>query len=936
MDHNASSPKPSLSPSSDPEEKEISEDDDDDRNHKHRRRETRSQSLEGDVSEQVFTRSYRKRNRPFENGHPFRDSASQYNETWKNHNTINEERDSSGRFDKRRQHAASFARTPFDLSQRRGRGRESSSWNQRDSRFNSVDLASQLVQPGSIPPNLFAGRGLPNVANMQNASWNAFGLIPAIPNGGLENLHTIGMPGALNTSINPPLSLGIPRARCRDFEERGFCLRGDMCPMEHGVHRIVVEDVQSLSQFNLPVSLPGAHMLVPPGEQGPLPANAPSGTLMNTKSVQTKSKKSGVGDDGLAVNGAGGSDFYDPDQPLWAYNSHDASPALPNLNSSNADRIDPLSDHDNCEHLLIGQIDSSDHDRLLGNLGSAAASQSSSVWGRINSSKNRSEVREKIDFNSSPGLLDNERKDMESSSGAEVIVHKGKLANGNETGSQVIGLPSKAQSDSGRTSRKPSQKALRTLYVGHIPLKDNKREALFSHFRKFGEVIDIYIPSNSDRAFVQFSKREEAEAALKAPDAVMGNRFIKLFWANRDSIPDDGSSGVNLPNVRGVAVTASPTYPLVTSKGKDNVQISASKNSVVPSSTTTLPRLEDNQKPLVTNGAQATPPLQKKLESLELLKEELRKKQEMLDQKRSEFKRHLNKLEKQAGGKDDLASDPPTKRHKGGLLVDVEKIEMSRSSESGTVVASPQKVEVAVDSGKPAENSVAHGLKPSSTIMAPDASTLRPLIRPLAPVGAPFVINRFKLDNRPTAFRILPPLPSGLANVSALKDHFSTYGDLSLVEVEDIEPQDNSVCEPETSKISARISFTNRRSAERAFLNGKSWQGENLQFKWLMSSKAGKEISGKENPPTSLKSSPSDANIQSSGEVSNHVTGSSDVNIQSSGEVANHVTGSSDVNIQSSGEVANHETASSGNNASEERSVDDAKSVDQVGDLQSC
>jgi RNA-binding protein 26 len=34
------------------------------------------------------------------------------------------------------------------------------------------------------------------------------------------------------------------RPRCPDFEERGFCLRGDLCPLEHGANRIVVEDVQ--------------------------------------------------------------------------------------------------------------------------------------------------------------------------------------------------------------------------------------------------------------------------------------------------------------------------------------------------------------------------------------------------------------------------------------------------------------------------------------------------------------------------------------------------------------------------------------------------------------------------------------------------------------------------------------------------------------------
>lgn len=142
------------------------------------------------------------------------------------------------------------------------------------------------------------------------------------------------------------------------------------------------------------------------------------------------------------------------------------------------------------------------------------------------------------------------------------------------------------------------------------------------HFRKFGEVIDIYIPLNSERAFVQFSKREEAEAALKAPDAVMGNRFIKLWWANRDNIPVDGMGGGNSVSVtpRGVAAVLAPKL------GVPNASVPA-----VPAS--------DRTKPVVINSPRAPPSLQKKQESLELLKEELRKKQELLDKKRNDFRR---------------------------------------------------------------------------------------------------------------------------------------------------------------------------------------------------------------------------------------------------------------------------------------------------------
>ena len=107
----------------------------------------------------------------------------------------------------------------------------------------------------------------------------------------------------------------------------------------------------------------------------------------------------------------------------------------------------------------------------------------------------------------------------------------------------------------------------------------------------------------------------------------MVNRFIKLYWANRDNIPDGSISSSN-------GVTA-------TDRGKYIHQTTSSKTV---SDASPAP---DHQKPVTANGPKTVPPSQKKLENLEQLKEELRKKQEMLDQKRNEFRRHLDKLAKQ-------------------------------------------------------------------------------------------------------------------------------------------------------------------------------------------------------------------------------------------------------------------------------------------------
>ena len=202
--------------------------------------------------------------------------------------------------------------------------------------------------------------------------------------------------------------------------------------------------------------------------------------------------------------------------------------------------------------------------------------------------------------------------------------------------------------DAVNNTRTPTQKAMRTLFVNGVPHESNRRDLILAHFQKFGKVIDIHIPISSERAFVQFSKREEAESALKAPDAVMGNRFIKLWWANRDSIPDNVLSTGNGASVKGRVMTASG--------GQNQLPIAAASKSNHVTSTAKGPAFHgcgapssaEQPKPVgFASVPKVTPVQQKKADDLERLKETLRKKQEMLEQKREEFRKKLAMLEKQ-------------------------------------------------------------------------------------------------------------------------------------------------------------------------------------------------------------------------------------------------------------------------------------------------
>ncbi|XP_073041016.1 zinc finger CCCH domain-containing protein 41-like [Primulina eburnea] len=759
---------------SDTGKKETSggEGEDVERNHKHRKRAAHSQSLDGDSLDHFFTRPCRKRGKPFQNG--YCDKG----------NDMTSGRELLSRFERRCPNQASFSRAHMDLNQRisknqplpreahtvRSRGKEFGAWVPHDYRLGSVDLTSHMFPLGAVPSGLVAGRGMTNIANAQSLSWNAFGLLAGAPNGGLDALHSCGLQAALRPSISPCVNIGIPRKHCRDFEELGFCLRGNLCPMEHGVNRIIIDDVQSLSQFNLPVSVPGSELL---------------GTY------------SGQGDSLV-----GGSDVYDPDQPLWT-SDNPATSSLPSLNQFNADKTEPFLDMYPADRPHIEPCEGFDERPVRS--ATASGSLSTSVWRRIGISKNRLGVKKKKDSEEKEAL----NADLQGVSPWE------KQVKVTDECPQVKEVPLKPYGNFARDAQKPSHKAVCTLFVNGIPWKDNKRESLLTHFRKFGEIIDIYIPMHSKRAFVQFSKTEEAEAALKAPDAVIGNRFIKLQWANRDNIPNDTINSVGLSTTP-LGVTIGPDFSYPSDKREEYPYSAGIKDGSIHMSVSQV-TVYDHPRPVSYNGPKTCSIQQKKLEDLELLKEELRKKQEMLDQKRNEFRLQLDKLDKQ-----------------------------STTSKAETAISSPR-INTVAENVEPAEHALPHSSS-TSTAVARERLSLRPSSHP----WAPFVANRFKLDNRPTAFKIVSPLPAGLTNAASLEEHFNTYGDLSSVELEESQPKEGDDA-PSARGVSARISFATRRSAEKAFVNGKSWKGYPLQFTWFKSNTSAKEGDAPGNPSSHLK-----------------------------------------------------------------------------------
>lgn len=63
---------------------------------------------------------------------------------------------------------------------------------------------------------------------------------------------------------------------------------------------------------------------------------------------------------------------------------------------------------------------------------------------------------------------------------------------------------------------------------------------LNSHFQKFGKIVNIQIQFESDpeAALVTFSVPAEAQCAYRSTEAVLNNRFIRVFWHSKEKVRD--------------------------------------------------------------------------------------------------------------------------------------------------------------------------------------------------------------------------------------------------------------------------------------------------------------------------------------------------------------------------------------------------------------
>lgn len=430
----------------------------------------------------------------------------------------------------------------------------------------------------------------------------------------------------ISRSISPTnddnqLSQSSKRQRCRDFDEKGYCMRGETCPWDHGVDPVVLEDINNPALISI--------------QGGP-------NNLRGQQQVH---------------GGGGGGGEYNPDAPdLWSRGnnnnfgqrggshrgSYPRGPANSNFRGPpfpfpiNSAATTPLQQR---ELIPVQTIDgSSSHGG--GGLGDNSMQ-----------SKRRFEPEDTVAIADGPT--------------------KRKLPINSRLGPRI----------------NPQQNC--SLELRKVPRGLNSIAHLNNHFSKFGKIINIQISYECDpeAAIITFSTHAEANVAYRSTEAVLNNRFIKVFWHTAGGISSENQIhpiiGINqagkddnLPNRRIYtsqhALNNIPAIPVATTTETINKITSGINSSTTTtiSTSTSLVNLPVGQ--IGQAGQQQQTPAQIRFKH----NDTIRAKNELIRKKQEE--QHKNAVQLQHGlhkRKHDLLQEHLKQMR--SLLERVEKVEHS-------------------------------------------------------------------------------------------------------------------------------------------------------------------------------------------------------------------------------------------------------------------
>ncbi|XP_062443166.1 RNA-binding protein 27 isoform X2 [Rhea pennata] len=326
---------------------------------------------------------------------------------------------------------------------------------------------------------------------------------------------------------NPP-----PKRRCRDYDERGFCVLGDLCQFDHGNDPLVVDEVSLPSMIPFPPPPPGLPpppgMLLPPmpgparnmrmpvpqaHPQAPPPVvlPVPRPPLTQSSLINNREQPGTSAVPSLAPVGA----RLPPPLPqnlLYTVSEHTYepdgyNPEAPSITSAGRSQYRQFftraqTQRPNLIGLTSGEMDSNPR----------AANIIIQTEPPIPITNNSSNVTRVV-------LEPDSRKRSPSSMECPPLkkLWMGKQANNNQNKPGFL---------------KKNQYTNTKLEVRKIPPELNNITQLNEHFSKFGTIVNIQVAFQNDpeAALIQYLTNDEARKAISSTEAVLNNRFIRVLW----------------------------------------------------------------------------------------------------------------------------------------------------------------------------------------------------------------------------------------------------------------------------------------------------------------------------------------------------------------------------------------------------------------------
>ncbi|XP_011697838.1 PREDICTED: RNA-binding protein 26 isoform X1 [Wasmannia auropunctata] len=384
------------------------------------------------------------------------------------------------------------------------------------------------------------------------------------------------------------------KRRCRDFDEKGYCMRGDLCPYDHGTDPVVLEDVALSRVLSF----------------GPHSAQAPGTVPVSTV----------------------------PEPPQGP----NGNPPPPHLPLASLPPPHLRNHHSNMDAFAEYNPD-------------APSMEPRMPWRHPQPA---------------PGIYGRGQRELIS---VPVIPH----TNSSEiTHTQSNPLKRKQTFDFNRLG--PKQRVVHnpancSLELKKVPRSLNNITQLNNHFSKFGKIVNIQVNFGGDpeAALVTFQLPVEAKSAYRSAEAVLNNRFIKVFWHNNVNNNAAGGAIENVPpgcrpSVKerlGAAVTLPaktedneyvPTRRSTEEQVTQALVPTSPKAAVVPTREDKVLAIKKTQEILAAKETLKKKQEEKRKEAMKLTADLRKRKQELLDKHLIELRGLIDKAEKNPEQKESI------------------------------------------------------------------------------------------------------------------------------------------------------------------------------------------------------------------------------------------------------------------------------------------